>query len=71
MASKELHPDFVRETLVNDLCLIQMDEPLIFTQNIKPICLNSTPLNKNEPNYIAGWGLTEEGGSQVSCLLKK
>jgi hypothetical protein len=48
-----------------------MDEPLIFTQNIKPICLNSTPLNKNEPNYIAGWGLTEEGGSQVSCLLKK
>ena len=61
----ELHPDFIRETLKQDMCLMRLDQPLDYSGSIKPICLNENELKKNEPVFVAGWGLTEEGGSQT------
>ena len=35
-----IHPDFRREDLHRDLCMARLDEPLVFNDKIKPICLN-------------------------------
>lgn len=65
-----IHPEFIRETLHHDLCLIQLDQPVPHTKSTKPICLNEKPVKKNQATFVAGWGLTKENGSQAHNLME-
>ena len=51
----EIHPEFVRATLTHDMCVMKLAEPLQFSRTIRPICLSTTPVRRNEPVYVAGW----------------
>ncbi|CAG5105851.1 Oidioi.mRNA.OKI2018_I69.chr1.g2511.t1.cds [Oikopleura dioica] len=64
------HPDFVRSTLTHDICMIQLDSPIERTRTVRPICLSESAPVKNIPSYVAGWGLTEEGGQQSRDLME-
>jgi hypothetical protein len=50
--------------------MIKLDSPISQSRNVRPICLNDSPLPKNTPTYVAGWGLTSEGGSQSKDLME-
>merc|ERR1711937_546810 len=65
-----IHPDFRREDLHRDLCMVKLDAPLVFNDKIKPICLNDDFLDKNDPAFVAGWGHTQEGGPQARDLME-
>lgn len=50
--------------------MIQLDSPIERTRTVRPICLSDTAPVKNTPAYVAGWGLTEEGGQQSRDLME-
>ena len=65
-----IHPDFHRPTLHRDLCVIKLNEPLIFSEKVKPICLSEIIPDVSSPAFVAGWGLTSEGGRQSEDLME-
>ncbi|KAI1893666.1 hypothetical protein AGOR_G00126050 [Albula goreensis] len=66
------HPYYNPHTFDNDIALMELDAPVVFNQNIQPICLPSGshvfPAGKNV--WITGWGATREGGYGASVLQK-
>lgn len=72
MISREFftHPDYNPITMENDVALLKLPKPLIFSERIKPICLASTPPIINKRCFIAGWGTTSAGGMPSSGLLE-
>nr|AAS21446.1 trypsin [Oikopleura dioica] len=64
------HPDFDRPTLTHDICMIKLDSPIDQDRNVRPICLADSASPKNTPAYVAGWGLTSEGGPQSRDLME-
>uniref|UniRef100_A0A183CNV9 Peptidase S1 domain-containing protein n=1 Tax=Globodera pallida TaxID=36090 RepID=A0A183CNV9_GLOPA len=60
-----VHPDFSDETMLNDLAIIKLNEPLEFTANVRPICLYNSfgeEATNAKPTkaYIVGWGNLHE-----------
>ncbi|XP_055624127.1 serine protease easter-like [Toxorhynchites rutilus septentrionalis] len=58
------HADYSRETLVNDVALIKLNESVTFTDYIAPVCLPIPEIaktkNTDETTFTAvGWGNTE------------
>lgn len=35
------HPDFDRENKVNDIALLELENLVMFTEKIRPVCLNA------------------------------
>lgn len=66
------HPDFERQTVFNDIGIIQLAEGAkIGNRNIKPICLPFSPELHTLPRtlVVIGWGRTES--SPRSSILQK
>ena len=69
-----LHPEYVDETNQNDIALLKLDATVTFAANIRPICLQSPPLNGNTADHSldevytncwqAGWGRIATSGSR-------
>ncbi|TFJ97866.1 protein FAM187B [Platysternon megacephalum] len=57
------HPNYNQSTLVADIALVQLTEPVNFTDTIRPISLPgpSTPFPAGEVCWVTGWGLTGSG----------
>ena len=36
-----VHPDFHSETYAHDICILQLDDDIIYNENINPICLET------------------------------
>ncbi|XP_076850291.1 ST14 transmembrane serine protease matriptase a [Brachyhypopomus gauderio] len=66
------HPDYNEYTYDNDIALMELDQPVTFTNTIRPICLPSAsyvfPVGKSV--WITGWGATREGGAGAMVLQK-
>ncbi|XP_078515096.1 transmembrane protease serine 12-like [Lissotriton helveticus] len=63
--------DFHRETMVNDIALLRLKVPIVYSAYIQPICIPNNPeINISLPCFISGWGRTTEGGS-ISRFLKE
>ncbi|XP_026227487.1 suppressor of tumorigenicity 14 protein homolog isoform X1 [Anabas testudineus] len=66
------HPNYSHMTFDYDIALLELSEPLQFTNTIQPICLPSPShiFPAGMSCWVTGWGALREGG-QVSQLLQK
>lgn len=58
------HPDYNYMTFDYDIALLELSEPLKFTNTIQPICLpdSSHMFPAGMSCWVTGWGTTREGG---------
>ncbi|KAK4878792.1 hypothetical protein RN001_011298 [Aquatica leii] len=54
------HPDYKPSTNRNDIALIKMYKPAIFTDVVRPVCLWNNNL-KDKVGTVIGWGFDESG----------
>lgn len=58
------HPNFNRQTINNDIALLKLTEPVLFGNEIKPICLPNGKLPVlSSFSVVSGWGRTQADGS--------
>ncbi|XP_066953876.1 transmembrane protease serine 3-like [Macrobrachium rosenbergii] len=75
IAKMILHPEYVNKTVVNDIAILKMEEPIPFDvkNTVSPVCLPEDPNNKyeNAEVFVCGWGYTIAGNdeSQSPVLL--
>jgi hypothetical protein len=60
---KIIHPDFVPATLRNDICLLELSSPVVFSEFAQPACfpkkdsrIDQVALGDGAICYVAGWG---------------
>ncbi|XP_068727107.1 transmembrane protease serine 11D-like isoform X1 [Montipora capricornis] len=55
---------------MNDVAILKLDKPLVFTNHVQPLCLPRTDevFAPNEECHVAGWGHTEWNGRQADVL---
>ncbi|XP_038568564.1 transmembrane protease serine 9-like [Micropterus salmoides] len=53
-----IHPNFNSRTFDNDICLLKLSSPVIFTTYIQPVCLAATgsTFYKGTLSWVTGWG---------------
>lgn len=59
-----LHPEYVDVGFINDISLLQMQIPVIFSDYVRPICLpdSNTILQNGRICTVVGWGQLFEVG---------
>ncbi|XP_003696271.1 proclotting enzyme [Apis florea] len=63
------HRGFNARTLYNDIALLTLNEPVSFTEQIRPICLPSgSQLYPGKIATVIGWGSLRESGPQPAIL---
>ncbi|XP_003701884.2 proclotting enzyme [Megachile rotundata] len=63
------HRGFNARTLYNDIALLTLNEPVPFTDQIRPICLPSgSQLYSGKVATVIGWGSLRESGPQPAIL---
>jgi secreted trypsin-like serine protease len=65
-----VNPQYNPSTTTHDTTLLQLSEPVKFTDAISPVCM--APLNDvlkaGTLGWLAGWGSTHEGGDTTTLL---
>ncbi|XP_067154622.1 transmembrane protease serine 2 isoform X5 [Apteryx mantelli] len=64
------HPDYDTDSKDNDVALMKLETPLIFTDNIRPVCLPNPGMvfKPNQQCWISGWGAEYQGGKTSDNL---
>ncbi|XP_030851702.1 uncharacterized protein LOC105442295 [Strongylocentrotus purpuratus] len=67
-----VHPEYYISTLINDIALIRLAEPVTFSDYVTPACLSesSNELKDYRRCLVAGWGTTLEG-PPLTVSMKK
>ncbi|KAG7203100.1 hypothetical protein KM043_010222 [Ampulex compressa] len=63
------HRGFNSRTLYNDVAILTLNEPVEFTEQIRPICLpGGSQLYSGKTATVIGWGSLRESGPQPAIL---
>ncbi|XP_042865084.1 vitamin K-dependent protein C-like [Penaeus japonicus] len=73
-----VHEHFDSRDLSNDVALLRMDEPVVMSRTVRPICLPDVQDwdeaiaqgHSDEEGVVTGWGLTAERGRPSPLLLQ-
>ena len=61
VSSMLIHADYNPNALwVNDIAILDLEQPINFTKSIQPICLTHKPVVPGEQTYVMGWGDTKQ-----------
>lgn len=58
---RKIHPLYKKPINYNDIALFKLDQDVIFSAYVRPICLNSDPLLNPEKVVASGWGNVDIG----------
>ncbi|XP_051870389.1 coagulation factor X-like [Pristis pectinata] len=69
------HPQFQKHTFDNDIAVLMLKKPLIFNQNVVPICIPhrnfAEQVLMNQPNaLVSGWGRVQDHGMPSTKLQR-
>lgn len=65
------HPQYMPSTFVNDICLLELDSPVVYSQYVQSICVPKNKTNITGVDLIAmGWGSTTGGVGSSATLLQ-
>ena len=66
-----IHPNYVDTGFINDISLLRMDEPVRFTDYIRPVCLPSPndEIRDGRLCTVVGWGQLYETGRVFRTFL--
>ncbi|XP_059183730.1 coagulation factor VII-like [Centropristis striata] len=70
-----MHENYVKQTADNDIALLHLASPVIYTQYAVPVCLPTRPLAERDLwavslHTVSGWGRRGENGP-TSCTLRR
>eukprot|EP00095_Tigriopus_kingsejongensis_P002538 snap_masked-scaffold344_size201325-processed-gene-1.2 protein:Tk02538 transcript:snap_masked-scaffold344_size201325-processed-gene-1.2-mRNA-1 annotation:"hypothetical protein DAPPUDRAFT_190026" len=69
LSSFLIHPRFKRGSYDNDIALLKLKADLVFSKNVRPICLPLTDANyTSQIGTVVGWGRFKMGGTQPATL---
>ena len=61
-----VHPKYSPSTLENDIALVKLSAPVVFTDEVSPICLPTRQTRVGEVCVAIGWGRLSYGGCKIS-----
>lgn len=67
-------PDYRRRPGVpgfKDIALMELDQPVVFTDKIRPICLPTAAMQSFDNLKFTGWGRFQFGNNDMSKVLKE
>jgi len=54
--SIKIHPEYLHKTMENDICLLELDSPLTFDDNVAGVNLPSQNQQFTDKGTVSGWG---------------
>ena len=69
-SSMHRHPEYNSVTYNNDIAMWKLASPADL-QHFRTICLPRPGMKISNPLRVAGWGVTREGNSAMSTILKE
>ena len=55
-----VHKDFNDKTFNNDIALVELEDDVLFTDHVSPICLPTTDVPGETICFMTGWGTTSK-----------
>lgn len=62
-----LHPNYDSNSNNNDIALLRLSAPVMFTDYIRPVCLaaSDSVFTSGTDSWVTGWGSVNEGGESA------
>ena len=66
-----IHPDFNHNTLLHDIAILKLKQPIVRNSMVDTICLpiNEQPMDNTTRVWVAGWGSDAEYSSSLNVLM--
>lgn len=64
-----VHPDYIKSALLNDIALLELSSPVIFSEYVRPVCLaaEGSELYAGITCWMTGWGYRKNKGRTEHC----
>lgn len=61
-----IHPYYTSKRIYNDIALIELASPAVFSKDVYPACLYTSSRDIAETLYATGWGVSDLGSGKTS-----